>query len=78
MQKKKKNVVKNQERRTQSKETEPETTQMLDLKINIINMFKNLQEKMDKMGEEKNFRKTEVFKKGPNRNSRTKKIQYLK
>lgn len=33
---------------------------------------------MDKMGEEKNFRKTEVFKKGPNRNSRTKKIQYLK
>lgn len=40
--KKQKNVAKNQERRTQSKETEPETTQMLDLKINIINMFKNL------------------------------------
>lgn len=34
---------------------------------------------MDKMGEEmKNFRKDRSFKKAPNGNSRTKKIQYLK
>lgn len=52
---------------------------MLDFKINITNMFRYLLEKMHKMGEEmKNFRKDRSFEKGPNGNSRTKRIQYLK
>lgn len=67
------------EEEKKSQQKAPQTTQMLDLvhdnfKITITKKVKNLQKKMDAMGEEiKKFRGDRNSKKGPNENPRTEK-----